>query len=60
MNHGIALLSHVSTYLGSLFEQSDDSRGVSAADRPVQRTHPAAIHVLHRRTVIHQMLHLTH
>lgn len=35
------------TYFSSLFEESDDRRGVSAADRPVQRTHPAAVHMLH-------------
>lgn len=51
-------MSQASTYFGSLFEQSDDCRSVSAADRSVQGTHPTAIHMLHGRTMIHQILHL--
>lgn len=51
--------SQTSTYFGSLFEKCNDRRSVSAADCSVQWTHPATIHVLHGRTVIHQILHLT-
>lgn len=46
------------TYFSSLFEESDDRRGVPAADRSVQRTHPAAVHVLDRCAVIYQVLNL--
>lgn len=46
------------TYFSSLFEQSDNRWSVSAANCSVQRTHSAAVHMLHGCTVIHQVLHL--
>lgn len=55
---GTTGMSQASTYFGSLFEQSNDCWSVSAADRSVKGTHPTAIHMLHGRAMIHQILHL--
>ncbi len=46
------------TYLGSFLEQGDHHRCVSAAHRPVERTHPAVVYVLNHCPVVDQELHL--
>lgn len=46
------------TYLGSFLEQGDHHRRVSAAHRPVERTHPAVVYVLYHGPVIDQELDL--
>lgn len=46
------------TYLGSFLEQGDHHRRVSAAHRPVERTHPAVVYVLYHGSVVHQELNL--
>lgn len=46
------------TYLGSFLEQGDHHRRVSAAHRPVERTHPAVVYVLYHGPVVDQELDL--
>lgn len=46
------------TYLGSFLEQGDHHRRVSAAHRPVERTHPAVVYMLYHGPVVNQELDL--
>ncbi len=46
------------TYLGTLLEQRHHHWCVPAADRTIQWTHAAVVHMLDHRTMIHQILHL--
>lgn len=50
--------SGVLTQLSPFLQQCDHDRGVPAADGPVQRPHPAKVHMLDYRSPLHQILDL--